>query len=199
MTRPDMINSKTIHLILLGVIVGATVAYIYSSYQADSLRQAEAAAILGAGGVRSGEAHPSVTEQEMLGLFAEALALSPNDPELLSRYATYLFSIERYAESVQLFQRLLEWTPDDASTRIALATALYGNGRVGAAIDEYQRVLELDPEQTLALHNLILAYLEPPRNVEAAASALGRLEAIDPAYTALPTLRDRLVSARTGA
>ena len=199
MTKTDMLNSKTIHLILLGVIVGAAGAYVYSSYQANLLRQAEAAAILDAGGFGIGEAHPSVTEQEMLGLFADRLALSPNDPELLSRYATYLFSIERYTESVQWFQRLLELTPNDATMRTARATALYGSGRVGDAIDEYQRALELDPEQTLALHNLVLAYLEPPRNVEAAASALGRLESIDPTYTALPTLRDRLRSARTGA
>ncbi len=97
------------------------------------------------------------------------------------------------------FQRLLDLTPNDARMRTAFANALYGNGRVGDAIDEYQRALELDPEQTLALHNLVLAFLEPPRNVEAAASALGRLESIDPTYTALPTLRDRLRSARTGA
>jgi len=199
MTKSYMLNSKTIHLVLLGVIVGATVAYVYSSYQANSLRQAEAAAILDAAGVGIGEAHPSVTEQEMLGLFAEALEFGPDDPELLSRYATYLFSIEQYAESVEWFQRLLELTPNDATMRTAFATALYGNGRVGDAIDEYQRALELDPEHTLALHNLVLAFLEPPRNVEAAASALGRLESIDPTYTALPTLRDRLRSARPGA
>ena len=193
-----MLNSKTIHLVLLGVIVGAGVAYIYSSYQTNLLRLAEAESIVGTGGLGAGEVHPSVTEQEMQDLFAEALRLSPNDPELLSRYASYLFSIEQYRESVQWFERLLDLTPNDATMRTALATALYGSGRVSDAIAEFERALELDPGQTLALHNLVLAYLEPPRNVEAAARALGRLESIDPSYAALPTLRDRLGSARPG-
>jgi len=195
----EMLNSKTIHLVLLGMIVGVTAAYIYSSYRSHTLRQAEVEGILLQSGIGGTEEHPRISEQEMLDLFAQALAVSPNDPELLSRYATYLFSIGEYANSVQWFERLLELTPGDATMRTAMATALYGNGRVGEAITEFNRALELDPDQTLALHNLVLAYLESPRNVEAAANALSRLETIAPSYTALPTLRDRLASARAGA
>jgi tetratricopeptide (TPR) repeat protein len=195
-----MLNSRTIHFIVLGVIMGSAVAYAYGSYQTSQRRQAETAAVAastGAGGEAA--AHPDVTEQEMLDLFTQALAVSPNDPELLSRYATYLFSIQRYAESVEWFRRLIALTPGDATMRTALATALYGNGRVGEAIQEYQRALEIDPDHTLALHNLVLAYLEQPRNVDGAREALRRLESVDPAYDALPTLRSRLAAAGGGA
>jgi len=203
-----MLNSKTVHLVVLGLIVGAAAAYIFSSYQTNMVRLAEADAMVsaasgsgGSGGVGAGvaEDHPSVSEQEMLDLFSQALAVSPNDPELLSRFAAYLFSIERYAEAVEWFERLTGLTPDDATIRTGLATALYGSGRVSEAIQQFERALEIEPEQTLALHNLVLAYLEQPRDVEAAASALGRLESIDPSYTALPTLRERLATARSGA
>ena len=194
-----MLNTKTIHLILLGVIVGSAAAYIYGSYRTHLERQAAIEAALSARGLPDTPEHPDFSEEEMLGLFAQALAVSPDDPELLSRLAAYLFDIGRYAESVDWFTRLLEITPDDATTRTHYATALYGSGRVGDAIQEFQRALELDPLQTLALHNLILAYLEPPRNIDEAAAALGRLESIDPAYEALPTLRNRLAMARTGA
>lgn len=194
-----MLNSKTIHFILLGVIAGSAAAYIYGSYRTHLQRQAAVEEAFSARVLTDTQEHPDFAEEEMLDLFAQALILSPNDPELLSRLATYLFSIGRYAESVDWFTRLLEITPDDATMRTAHATALYGNGRVGDAIEEYRRALELDPFQTLALHNLVLAYLEPPRNIEDAAAALGRLESIDPTYDALPTLRNRLATARTGA
>lgn len=194
-----MLNSKTIHFILLGVIVGSTAAYIYGSYGSHQRQLAAAGDGLNASAAAMPEGHPDFSEQEMLDLFDQALAVSPNDPELLSRYATYLFSIGRYPDSVDVFRQLLEITPNDATMRTAHATALYGSGRVGDAIAEYQRALEIDPEQTLALHNLVLAYLEPPRNVEAAAETLSRLERIDPAYEALPILRSRLATARQGA
>jgi tetratricopeptide (TPR) repeat protein len=194
-----MLNTKTVHLIVLGLIVGSGAAYVYANHQTSTRRQAEAAATVASTSTAPGAEHPNVDEQEMLDLFTQALAVSPNDPELISRYATYLFSIQRYNESVEWFRKLIALTPDDATMRTALATALYGSGRVGDAIAEYQRALELDPNHTLALHNMILAYLERPPNVEAAAEALSRLESIDPAYDAIPTLRNRLATARGGA
>lgn len=194
-----MLDSRTVHWVLLGVIAGSAAAYVYANYRIhgarlDELRNTQNAAVS-----ESTDAHADVTEQGMLELFARALAISPDDPELLSRYATYLFEIGRYAESANSFARLMEITPEDATMRTAYATALYGSGRVGDAIEEYRRALETDPSQTLALHNLILAYLERPPNVAAAAAALERLETIDPSYEALPTLRSRLERARDGA
>ncbi len=193
-----MLDTRTVHWILLGVIAGSAAAYVYANYRTHGARLAEVREIQSAAAPESADAHADVTEQEMLELFARALAVSPGDPELLSRYATYLFEIARYAESAEWFARLMEITPDDATMRTAYATALYGSGRVGDAIEEYQRALETDPSQTLALQNLVLAYLERPPNIAAATDALERLETIDPSYEALPTLRSRLDRARDG-
>jgi tetratricopeptide (TPR) repeat protein len=122
--------------------------------------------------------------------------MNPGNQELMFNYGTLLFELGRYSEAAEWLGQVSAESPNDTTMGIAYATSLYGSGRVGEAIAEFERVLRVDPNDTLALHNLILAHLETPRNVPAAETALRRLEDVDPAYAALPTLRSRLAAAR---
>ncbi len=190
-----MLNSKNIHIALLGIILGSAFAYVYGSYRLESRRQAEAEALAGSSGAGIGAEHPEITDEQMLAFFAEALRTNPNDAELIFRYADFLFNLGRYEESAEWFSRALETSPEDAATRTAMATALYGSGRLDEAIEEFQRALESDPSYLLALHYLALTHLEGRSDVVSARAALRQIELIDPTYEGLTSIRERIVVA----
>ena len=190
-----MLNSKNIHLAILGIILGSAIAYVYGSYRLESRRQMEAEALMGSFESTAAE-HPEITDNDMLAFFEDALASGPNDPELMTRYADLLFDLDRYTESAQWFREALEITPGDVPVRTAMATALYGSGQIDEAIEELQRALETDPTYILALHNLALAYLDSRSDVFSAEAALGQIEAIDPTYSGIASIRERITAAR---
>ena len=190
-----MLNLKNIHIALLGIIIGSACAYVYGSYRLESQRQMEARTLTVAQPAGIGNTHPEITDDNMLAFFAEALASNPNDPEIMTRYADFLFGLNRYAESAQWFGQVLEIRPDDAEARTAMATAMYGSGRIDEAIQELERALDTDPGYILALHNLALAYLDGRGDVVSAQTTVRRIEQIDPTYAGLESIRERLAAA----
>jgi cytochrome c-type biogenesis protein CcmH/NrfG len=190
-----MLNSKNIHIALLGIILGSAFAYVYGSYRLESRRQLEAETLAGSPRAEVAPDHPEITDQTMLAFFTEALAANPNNPELLSRYADYLFDLGRYTESSEIFSQALKITPEDVAVRTAMATAMYGSGRVEDAILEFQRALESDATYVLALHNLALAYLDGRNDVVSAQTALRQIELIEPTYAGIASIRERIAAA----
>ena len=188
----DMLSSRNIHILLLGVILGAASGYVYASFRTESRRQAAAGEALDNLTRTAPEAHPEVSDQEVLAMFEEALALSPNDEEILARYATFLFDLRRFADAAGAFQRILDQNPADAEIRTYMATALYAAGERERAMSEFEAALGFDPNQILALHNLALGHLDLNGDREAAAGLLRRIESIDPVYEGLDSLRQRI-------
>lgn len=188
-------NSRTIHFISLGLIIGVATAYVYAAYQSQTRRAAEVEAVL-ATTASANAGHDMENPEEMIALYEQALAMNPGNQELMFSYGELLFELGRYPDAANWFGRVAAMSPNNTTTGLAYGTALYGSGQVGAAIEEFERVLTIDPEETLALRNLVLLHLEQPRNIAAAENALRRIEEIDPNYEALPTLRDRLAAAR---
>jgi len=192
-----MLNSKNIHFALLGIIVGGALAYVYGTYRLESQRQIEAETLTNTAPATAEGEHPEIANEEMLTFFAQALATNPDDPQLIARYADFLFDLNRYAESAQWFGMALDITPEDSATRTAMATALYASGRIDDAIEEFQKALESDPTYILALHNLALAYLDARNDVVSAQTALRQIELIDPSYSGLASIRERMAAAGT--
>ncbi len=190
-----MLNSKNIHIALLGIILGSAFAYVYGSYRLESRRQMEAETLAGSPMAGVGAEHPEITDEQMLAFFAEALTTNPNDAELIFRYADFLFNLNRYAESAEWFGRAVAIAPEDVEVRTAMATALYGSGRVDNAIEEFQRALESDPTYVLALHNLALAYLDGRNDVVLAQDALRQIELVEPTYAGIASIRERIIAA----
>jgi Tfp pilus assembly protein PilF len=190
-------NSRSVHLLLLGMILGAATAYVYASVQTSAQRAqlaGEARDRLISG--TAADPHAGLSDADMLEMFEQALATSPDDPELLSRYATFLFDLRRFAEAADAFERALVSTPRDAEIRTYMATALYAAGERERAMREFETALEDDPNQILALHNVALGYLDLDGDPDRAAEVLSRIEAIDPAYEGLASLRQRIEAAR---
>jgi Flp pilus assembly protein TadD len=193
--RP-MLTARHIHALLLGVILGSASAYVYASARTgaerDALAQQARSRLVGGAPAD----HPEVTGQAMLEMFAEAVASNPNDPRLLTEYATLLFDARRFAEAAGVFDRVLAETPDDAEVRTYMATSLYAAGQRERAMVEFETALEDDPNQILALHNLSLGHLDLNNDPNAAQEVLSRIEGIDPNYEGLASLRSRINAAR---
>lgn len=191
-------TSRSVHLLLLGLILGAATAYVYASVQSGARRAALASEARDrlVSGQAASDPHAGLSDADMLEMFEQAMATTPDDPDLLTRYATFLFDLRRFAEAADAFERALVPNPQDAEIRTYMATSLYAAGERERAMREFETALEADPEQILALHNLALGYLDLDGDPDQATEVLHRIEAIDPAYEGLASLRQRIEAAR---
>src|SRR5579883_1582140 len=101
-----MISSKNIHFAILGLILGATSGYIFAFCQIEK-NIPEKTRTLSRNG-DSQQAHPNVSNEQVLAMFKKQLEANPNDAELLSRYADFLSDIERYQEAADNYKKVLE-------------------------------------------------------------------------------------------
>jgi tetratricopeptide (TPR) repeat protein len=104
--------------------------------------------------------HPEVSAGEILQMFELAIKRNPNEPELLSRYGSFLFSLGRPSESVEWFQKALAIRPNDVPTLEALFDAqLDGVRDLKGAGSTLQRIEKMEP-QYVALPDLRKRYEE---------------------------------------
>lgn len=183
-----MFTSRNIHFAILGIILGATSGYILAFYQVQSTMSRPA---LNASS-STPQNHPEVTNEQMIALFKQALEKNPNQPELMTRYANFLFDLGKYSEAAVLFQKVLVLQPNDLNVRTDMATALWNTGQREKAMDEYRKALAANPNHMPTLHNLFVAVLDGDHNTKAAADILKKMEEIDPKYSDLPALKKRL-------
>jgi tetratricopeptide (TPR) repeat protein len=187
-----MLSSRNIHFVILGIILGSIAGYVFAFYQAHSTSAAPVGAETPGTETTAGEEHPDISDEQMLALFQGAIERNPNNPELMTRYANFLFDLERYAESVEWFQKVIALQPANMEMRTNLATALYNQGKVDEAMAEYQKSLTIDPRHMFTLHNMFVVYVDNKKDFAAAEAILRKMEQIDPAYESLPSLRQRL-------
>jgi tetratricopeptide (TPR) repeat protein len=78
--------------------------------------------------------------------FENALALAPNDTEILDRYGGFLRRAEDFAEAVQVTQRAVALDPENSELHDALGDVLLFSGSLDATAAAYRRAIELgDP------------------------------------------------------
>ena len=183
-----MFTSRNIHFAILGIILGATSGYILAFYQVQRTMSRPA---LNASS-RTPQNHPEVTNEQMIALFKQALEKNPNQPELMTRYANFLFELEKYSEAVDWFQKVLALEPNNLNVRTDMATALWITGQREKAMDEYRKALAADPKHMPTLHKLFVLVLDGDHDTKAAADILKKMEEIDPKYSDLPALKKRL-------
>jgi Flp pilus assembly protein TadD len=183
-----MFSSRNIHFVLLGIILGATSGYIFAFYQVQS---STPRALPIAQGSNTPQGHPDVSNEQLLGMFKEALAKNPNDATLITRYANFLFDLGRFNEAVEWFGKIVAMQPNNLDVRTDLGTALWNAGQKEKAMAEYQRILQADPKHIATLHNLAVVYLGE-RDFSSAEKVIKQIEAIQPTYEGLPSLKQRL-------
>lgn len=101
-----------------------------------------------------------------------ALALSPDDPDVLAIHAMALDWNGQVDEAVRYAQRAIDIDPDHAAAHSFLAEAYMDSGRYDDALQAALRARELDPEEVWAWRNLGYVY-----------ESLGRYEEAVQAYS----------------
>ncbi|PYS43431.1 MAG: hypothetical protein DMG14_00995 [Acidobacteria bacterium] len=188
-----MFSSRNIHFAILGIILGATTGYIFAFYQVQSSMPR---ALPSSQGSNVPQGHPDLAPEEVRRRVDEELAKNPNNTEIITLYANFLFNQGKFNEAVEWFEKALAVQPNNLDVRTDLATALWNAGQKDKAMAEYQRILKADPKNMATLHNLVIVHLEE-RDFTAAEQVLKQMESIDPKYEGLEALRKRLAELKS--
>jgi Tfp pilus assembly protein PilF len=184
-----MFSSRNIHFAILGIILGATTGYIFAFYQVES--SMPRLVPTSSAGSNLPEGHPNLSPDEVRRRVEAELAKNPNNTQIMTLYANFLFDRGKFDEAVQWFEKAIAVQPNNLDIRTDMATALWNSGKKDRAMAEYQRILQVDPKHISTLHNLVIVHLEE-RDFPAAERILKQIEAIDPKYEGLESLKKRL-------
>jgi Flp pilus assembly protein TadD len=194
-----MFTSRNIHFAILGIILGAVTGYVVAFYQAAAATPPEDPHSATATSANpQGELpanHPDVNSQQMLDLLKKAAEDSPNQPEVLSRYANELFQIGKMEESAVWYGKVVALQPKDTDVRSLYGAVLWRIGRKDEAKTQLQTALTQDPKHVPSLHGLFIIALDS-HDVAKATEYVRRIEQIDPAYPGLADLKTRLAATK---
>jgi tetratricopeptide (TPR) repeat protein len=83
---------------------------------------------------------------EAIQLIGAALALDPDDPDILSNLAGSHLTLGEFQPAMEHYQRLVELRPDTARAHYCLGVAQEMLGRLDAALGSYRRAVALQPD-----------------------------------------------------
>jgi Tfp pilus assembly protein PilF len=189
-----MLSSRNIHLAILGIILGASAGYVAAFYKAQSSLVPPPLSSGQAQGQMPAD-HPNVNNDQMLEAMKKAVETDPSNPEILERYAMALFDAGHFDESEQWFKKAVDLQPNSVDARSMYGAVLWRMGKKDAAGEQLQAALGVDARHIPSLHGLVLLALEK-HDAGQADQFIKRIEAIDPAYSQLLDLRNRLQAER---
>jgi cytochrome c-type biogenesis protein CcmH/NrfG len=189
-----MLSSKNIHFAILGIILGATSGYIFAFYQIDKNIPEKTRTLARNGD--SQQAHPNVSNEQVLAMFKTQLEKNPKDVELLTRYGDFLSDIERFQEAADAYKKVLALEPQNVNAQTFMGTALWNLGKKSEAVVLYEKSIKADPNNVPTLYYLAMVDLDQNKNVDGAAQKLAKIEKIDPNQPALKELRQKIEDAR---
>ncbi|HEY6085207.1 MAG TPA: tetratricopeptide repeat protein, partial [Nitrospira sp.] len=89
--------------------------------------------------------------------YSKALALAPDDPELLTDAAAAQQRAGRAEEAAALYYAALRLSPNSSRRHIDLGILLWNMGQLEEATVEFRQALVIDPTSAVATYNLGLA------------------------------------------
>jgi Flp pilus assembly protein TadD len=190
-----MFSSRNVHLAILGIILGASTAYVVAFYRVEPPEPPPLSSSEAESGTPSG--HPEINNEQMLEGMKKAVETSPNDPEIIKRYAVALFEMGQLADAETWFGKAVALEPNSVDLRSMYGAVLWRMGKKDAATVQLEATLKLDPQNIPSLHGLTLLALEG-RDVSRAAKLIQQIESIEPTYSQLPELRSRLLGLGDG-
>jgi Tfp pilus assembly protein PilF len=193
-----MFTSRNIHFAILGIILGAATGYVVAFYQAAAATPLAADPHSATATEQQGALpanHPEVNSEQMLELLKKAAEESPNQPEVLSRYANELFQIGKMEESAEWYGKVVKLQPKDTDVRSLYGAVLWRIGRKDEAKTQLQTALTQDPKHVPSLHGLFIIALDS-HDVAKATEYVRRIEQIDPGYPGLSDLKTRLAASK---
>ena len=188
-----MLSSRNIHFVILGIILGATAGYILAFYQAAAAAPQPSEVAAHSGDAALPANHPEVSDEQMLALLKKAAESSPDQPEVLSRYANELFQLGRLEESAEWYSKVVTLKPKDTDVRSLYGAVLWRIGKKADAKTQLQTALTQDPKHVPSLHGLFIIAIDG-HDVAKATEIVRRIEQAEPGYESLPDLKKRLAA-----
>src|SRR5712671_4698057 len=189
-----MFSSRNIHFAILGIILGVTAGYVLAFYQAAAAAPKPSTEVA----AHSGDAalpanHPEVSDDQMLALLKKAAEESPDQPDVLARYANELFQLGRLEESAEWYSKVVALKPKDTDVRSLYGAVLWRIGKKAEAKTQLQTALTQDPKHVPSLHGLFIIAIDS-HDVPKATEIVRRIEQAEPGYEPLPDLKKRLAA-----
>ena len=188
-----MFSSRNIQFAILGIILGAMGGYIFAFYQATAAAPPPIDPTASSSSSESGMPanHPQVNEEEMMALLKKAAESSPDQPEVLSRYANQLFQVGKLEESAEWYAKVVALKPKDTDVRSLYGAVLWRIGKKAEAKTQLQTALVQDPKHVPSMHGLFVIAIDN-HDVAAAKDLLARIEKAEPDYPGMEDLKARL-------
>lgn len=136
---------------------------------------------------------------EQIGALRAAVEKNPKDADALTRLGNVFQDAGKFQEAVGFYQRVLEIRPQDVNVRTDMGICMRETGKPDDALREFKRSVEIDPNHWQTWLNIAIVSLFDKNDARTAASALARVEALNPSYEGLPTLREAVRKAGGGA
>jgi tetratricopeptide (TPR) repeat protein len=164
---------------------GGSVGSVRSADAADAAGTASAAGAVGSARELHQARGIALSEQgrfaDAAREFERALAVAPNDPELLNNLGCAQDGAGRHLDAVASYTRALSLKGDFLAPHYNMGNSLRTLGRSSEAIDCYGRALSLEPALPQGWHNLALS-LQDVGRLEEAQAALERALELKPDY-----------------
>ena len=191
-----MFSSRNIHFAILGIILGAMSGYVFAFYQATAAAPPPIDPTAGASSGMPAN-HPEVNEAEMMALLKKAAESSPDQPDVLSRYANQLFQTGKLEESAEWYSKVVALEPKNTDVRSLYGAVLWRIGKKAEAKTQLQTALTQDSKHVPSMHGLFIIALDN-KDVATASDLLARIQKAEPDYPGMEDLKARLEREKAG-
>jgi tetratricopeptide (TPR) repeat protein len=191
-----MFSSRNIHFAVLGIILGASSGYVLAFYQIDKKIPEKTRTLAGAGAGSGSQAHPDVSNEQVMAMFKQQLERDPNNVEVLTRYGDFLSDTQHFQEAADTYAKVLKAQPGNLDVQTFMGTALWNLGKKEEAVAAYEKSLKADPNHVPSLYYMAMVDLDLRHDIAAASDKLAKMEKIDPSQPALKELRQRIEDER---
>jgi hypothetical protein len=141
--------------------------------------------------------------QEMMEkVFAQVAALKdeiqkhPKDADAIVKLANFFQDAGKFDGAVEWYKKALEVRPNDVNARTDMGICLREMGKPDEALAEFRRSVGIDPKHWQSWLNIAVVSLFDKGDPATAASALGKVEELNPSYQDLPNLKEEVRKAR---
>jgi Flp pilus assembly protein TadD len=156
------------------------------------------------GGPAAGGAQGAGGQEQMALVFEKIAALraaiekNPRDTVALTQLGNMFQDVGKFDQAIGHYKSVLEVNPRDVDVRTDMGICLRETGRPDEALAEFRRSVEIDPDHWQTWLNIAIVSLFDKGDAVTAATALGKVETLNPSYQGLPSLKEAIRKARAG-
>jgi len=132
-----------------------------------------------------------------MALLKKAAESSPDQPDVLSRYANQLFQTGKLEESAEWYSKVVALEPKNTDVRSLYGAVLWRIGKKAEAKTQLQTALTQDPKHVPSMHGLFIIALDN-KDVATASDLLARIQKAEPDYPGMEDLKARLEREKAG-